>query len=62
MSLDLFPFFFFMKEAAIDFFGPNLIAEFVGTIFKTAQFCDSECRLHVGLPGGGVWLMLPSFH
>lgn len=42
--------------------GPDLIAEFVGTIFKTAQLCNSECCLHFGLPGGGVWLMLPGFH
>lgn len=40
----------------------HVIAESSGTFFKITEFCNSECCLHSGLPGGTVWFVLPSLH
>lgn len=40
----------------------HVIAESSGTLFKITKFCNSECGLHSGLPGGTMWFVLPSLH
>lgn len=40
----------------------HVIAESSGTFFKIIKFCNSECCLHSGLPGGAMWFVLPSLH
>lgn len=40
----------------------HVIAESSGTFFKITEFCNSECCLHSGLPGGTVWFVLQGLH